>query len=149
MIRVLLVVGVLGSAVAAFGQTPSQTSSVAAEVRAQEQRMWDNWKNRDFTAMAAHMSADARFLGSDGDQSKAQLVEAMKKSNCSIKGVTLQDVHVIVTGPSAAVITYKSILDGACDGKPLPRTGDINTSVWAKRGGRWLTIAHHQSPLAR
>ena len=144
-----LIVAALFAPAIAFAQSTPRPAGVAAEVRMLEQRMWDKWKTRDFEAMARMMAADARFLGTGGDLTKEQSMAEVRKSSCDVRRVTLQDVHVLVPGPNTAVITYRSVLDGTCNGKPVSPTGDLNTSVWERRGGRWLTIVHHQSPIVR
>jgi len=117
-----------------------------AEVRGLEQKMWDHWKNHELDAMRDLMASDALFVGAQGTSTREQEIEEMKKSSCDVKSVSLQDVHVALASPTVVVITYRSKSEGSCDGKPFPKTGGVNSSVWSRKGGRWLTVLHQQSP---
>ena len=95
------------------------------------------------------MATDGRIVGSQGVQNRDQLVADMKASKCEITSVTLRDVNVTLASADAAEITYRSNSDGTCGGNHLPPGGSFNTSVWARRDGRWLMLNHHQSAASR
>lgn len=149
MFRKLLVIATLSVPTAAFGQIATaapRSPDIRSTINSLEKQMWAHWKNREFGEMKALMAVDARFVGGNKVQNRDQLTEELKKSDCAVKSVTMNDVNVSVVSPTVAIITYKSVLDGICNGKPVDSGGDLNTSVWARRDGSWRTVLHHQSP---
>ncbi len=111
--------------------------------------MWEHWRNRRFDAMRSRMAADARLVGGERTLNRDQAIEEMQKERCDVRSVLLQDVSVSLASPAVALITYRSKLDGSCDGNPSPQAGNVNTSVWARREGRWVLVLHHQSRAPR
>jgi hypothetical protein len=149
MFRKLLVIATLSVPAAASGQiatASTRSSDIKSTVNSLEKQMWAHWKNREFGEMKALMAVNARFVGGNKVQNRDQLAEELRKSDCAVKSVTMNDVNVSVVSSTVAIITYKSVVDGICNGKPVGSGGDLNTSVWARRDGRWRTILHHQSP---
>jgi hypothetical protein len=45
------------------------------------------------------------------------------------------------------VLTYTSAGDQMCGGQKAP-SPEYSMSVWQKRGGRWVGVAHSETPAA-
>jgi len=145
----MLVLAALLVSQSALGQNPAgsnQGTGAAAEITRLENQIWEYWKTQKYDAMKSLLAEDAIFIGSDGFHDRNQLIEATKKEACVVNSVSLENVKVMMLNQDVAIITYKARSEGTCGGKPMNPAGDVNSSVWVKRGGNWLTISHHQSP---
>ncbi len=45
-----------------------------------------------------------------------------------------------------AILTYKAMQDGTCDGKTL-HASVWATSIYVKRGGKWVSNFHQETPV--
>jgi hypothetical protein len=136
----------------AIGQNPAaskQDTAANVEIVKLENQIWEFWKTQKYDTMKTLIAEDAIMVGNEGFENRDQMVEANKREACVVKSVSLQNVKVTMIGQDVAIITYKAVADATCGGKSLSPTGDMNTSVWAKRGGKWLTVVHHQSPASK
>ena len=51
-------------------------------------------------------------------------------------------------GSDLVVLTYSASAKAECKGKPAP--SPVNAmSVWQRRGGRWVAVAHSETPAAK
>ena len=55
------------------------------------------------------------------------------------------DPKVTWLGADAAIITYKWVGRGTYQGKPIP-SPVWSSTVWSKRGDKWLAVFHQESP---
>jgi hypothetical protein len=148
MIRKLFAVFVLLISQSAIGQTPAgskQDTGIKAEIIKYENQIWDYWKAQKPDAMKALIADDAIFPSGDGILDKQKAITVDK--SCVAKSIALQNANVMLLGPDAAMISYKAVIDGTCGGKPIKPS--VNNSVWAKRGGKWLTVAHSQFDVTK
>ena len=61
--------------------------------------------------------------------------------------VPLGKAAVVREGTDVVVLTYSSSGKAVCEGRPLP--SPVNSmSVWRKRAGRWVAVAHSATPAA-
>src|SRR5262249_11730909 len=129
-----------------FGQaTGTPAAAATAEVQRLENEMWQHWRSRQFDAMSALMTPDSTFSSDAGWQTGEQLIASMKTQSCSVTSVSLEMVKTTAVGPDAVLITYRAEVAGPCSGAPTPKS--LNSSLWVRRAGRWLTFFHHQSAL--
>jgi hypothetical protein len=66
---------------------------------------------------------------------------------CTTGPVTMRDVETRAVGADLIVVTYTKAVEQTCDGRKEPPTFH-SLSVWQQRGGRWVAIAHSDSPAA-
>ncbi len=111
-----------------------------AEIIAVDREIWETVKAKNWDAFAAHLGDDAITVMQDGVYSKAQTLEGLKKFD--LTEYTLSDMKVVKLDADAAVLTYTSKSKATYDGKPSPDTPSRDTTVFVKRGGKWLAVAH-------
>jgi hypothetical protein len=142
-IAILVALGLpAGHARAQSGGTPS---GALAEVRQLENAMHQYWRHREFDAMRALMAPEATFSGDAGWQTRDQVIASMKAESCTAESVALDVVKATALGPDAVLITYQVAVVGTCNGVAIPKS--LQSSVWVRRAGGWLTLFHHYSPL--
>lgn len=129
----------------AAGQV-KRNDSVEAELVALEKSAFEAWKNKDKRFFAEHMAEDGQYLDANGGGGKAQYVRAIIDNDCTINGYALDTPKVMMLSKDAALLTYRYTYDIVCGGKP--EAGPLWAStVYVKRGGKWL-IAFHQELTA-
>jgi hypothetical protein len=50
------------------------------------------------------------------------------------------EIAVRLHGPDAAVIRYRSVIEGVVGGRPIPRGRYWHTDAYERRGGRWQVV---------
>lgn len=122
-------------------------NSVGADIVALEKRAFEAWKNKDKRFFEENMSRDGQYIDQNGVGGKAQYVRAIIDNDCKINGYALDDTKVTTLGRDAALLTYKYTYDIICGGKP--ETGLLwSSTVYVKRGGKWLIAFHQEIPAA-
>ena len=111
-----------------------------AELIALDRQIWETVKAKNWDAFAAHLADEAVTVNDGGVYDKAQTVEGLKKMD--LTEYTLSDMKVVKLDADAAVLTYTVKTKATYDGKPLPDTPSRDTTVFVKRGGKWLAAAH-------
>ena len=133
----------------AQAQPRSAKTDPTAEIMRLEKGMWDFWKARRYEDMKAQMTTDAVFVDPAGIVNREGLMTAMRAQQCDVRNITFGDVKVTSPGPGYALIAYRVTAEGTCGGEALPAGGDFASSLWVRRGNRWLTAFHQQSPAQK
>jgi len=115
-----------------------------ADIIAVDRQIWDAIKAKNWDAFAAALADDAVTVTGGGVSDKAQTVEAVKKLD--LTDYALSDVKVLKLDADAAVITYTSTSKARYDGQPMPDTPSRDSTVFVRRGGKWLAAFHQETP---
>ena len=111
---------------------------------ATEKKLWEAWKNKDPKPFKAWVAADAIGVSDQGTQNKTALLKEIAAGGCEIKSFALSEFKLTMIDGNAAVLTYKGTADGTCGGEQFKPVWASSTFV--ERGGKWLTIAHQETP---
>lgn len=115
-----------------------------SDISAQERALWDAIKAKNWDAFAAPLAEDQLYVGPGSISDKAQTVENVKKLN--LTDFTLSDWRMVRLDDNAAVIIYAATAQGDYAGQPIPADHmERDSSVWVRRGGRWVTVFHQES----
>ena len=129
----------------ALGQT-KQNDSVEAQIVALEKSAFEAWKNKDRKFFEEHMSEDGQYLDLNGVGGKAQYVKAIIDNDCKVTSYSLDNTKVTMLSNDVALLNYRYAHDVVCGGNP-EASPLWATTVYVKRGGKWL-IAFHQEIAA-
>jgi hypothetical protein len=132
---------------AAASPTPKPAMSKAqirARLIATEKKMWEAWKNKDVKTFKANLSADSVMIGESGVSGKDDAIKELTNTPCVVKSYELSDFKVTFLNSGAAMLTYKGKADGICAGTAIPTVW--SSSVYVNRRGRWLAVAHQETP---
>ena len=116
------------------------------ELMALEKKYWDAVKDRD-PATATSLSGDTCVVvGAQGvgEIDKPTLAKMLVGAPYELKDFELSDVHMHPVSDDVAAIAYKVTEDIVVDGKELTLEA-YDSSVWAKRDGRWVCVVHTES----
>jgi hypothetical protein len=124
------------------------SASIGNAVVAQEQMVLDAIAQKDTVAFNKALGRDFVYV----DQNGAMRWELSKTSTslpaCVLgTGWTLDNPVTSQIGEDLVVLTYSSSGNQVCDGRKAP--SPVNSlSVWRRTGGRWVAVAHSETPAA-
>ena len=124
------------------------SAAIGNAVVAQEQLVLDAIAQKDTVAFNKALGRDFVYV----DQNGAIRWELSKTSTslpaCVLgTGWTLDNPVTSQIGEDLVVLTYSSSGNQVCDGRKAP--SPVNSlSVWRRTGGRWVAVAHSETPAA-
>lgn len=137
-----------GAAQAQAGKTAPASAAIGNAVVAQEQMVLDAIAQKDTVAFNKALGRDFVYV----DQNGAVRWELSKTSTslpaCVLgTGWSLDNPVTSQIGEDLVVLTYSSSGNQVCDGRKAP--SPVNSmSVWRRTGGRWVAVAHSETPAA-
>ncbi len=138
----------IGVSSVAYGQTKmSKDSKVEAQIIALEKAGWEAWKNKDAKWFQANLADDAMQVNGGGILNKSQIVK-IAGTDCEVKSFSLDNFKFLMLDKNSALITFTGMQDGVCGGKTIPATVH-STSVYVKRGGKWLNALYTETPMTQ
>ena len=135
--------------VAAQAAPAKASASVGNAVVAQEQAILDAIARKDTVAFNKALGSDFVYVDGGGAM-RWQLSKTSTNLPACVLGTgwSLDNPMVTEVGTDLAVLTYSSSGKQVCDGKAA--ASPVNSmSVWRKRGGRWVAVAHSETPAAK
>lgn len=108
-----------------------------------EKHIWEVLKQKDWDAFSAHLAEDQLEVGPTGVYDKAATLSMIKQwdftksTPSNFKATKLDD--------DATLVTY-TIKGTGPDNKPFEERA---SSIWAKRGGKWLAVFHMGTPVVK
>ena len=121
-----------------------------ADVIAKEHAAWANVKAKDGAKFDATLGlAAGPMVNVDVNGISKMAAGDLTKmlGTCTLAKYALSDFETSGVGSDVVVVTYKATFDMTCDGKRLP-SPVASMSVWQKKGGQWVGVAHSESALA-
>ena len=131
----------------ALGQM-KRDNSVEAQIVDLEKKAFDAWKNKDRKFFEEHMSEGGQYLDADGIGGKAQYVKAIIDNNCTVSSYSLDNTKVTMLSNDVALLTYRYAHNAVCGGSPEASPLWAST-VYVKRGDKWLIAFHQEIPAAQ
>ena len=123
------------------GGSATVDNNLEAMLIAREKEVWELIKKKDAQGFASYLAEDQLYVNSQGVHSKAESVKGVAAEGTS--DLTLDDWKVIMVGKDVAIVTYRATPKAVACG-PEPAV-ERNTTVWAKRGGKWLAVFHQDT----
>jgi Domain of unknown function (DUF4440) len=118
---------------------PSKSASNETAITDLETSAWEAYKNKQADAFKKLMSKEYYGEYAEGIKNLDREVADMAKSD--LRDYSLADMNVVFPSTDVAVITYRSTIQQASEGKDM--SGTYNSgSVWVKKGGKWLEVFH-------
>ena len=118
---------------------PAKSASNETAITHLETSAWEAYKNKQADAFKKLMSEDYCGEYAEGIKNLDREVADMAKTD--LRDYSLADMKVVFPSADVAVITYKSTMQQAFEGKDM--SGTYNSgSIWVKKGGKWLEVFH-------
>jgi hypothetical protein len=111
-----------------------------------ERQVAEAIKRNDMDAFGSLLTDDYVQVDSAGATPKSVLVK--NEGNFTIKDYTMEDIRVVELNQDTALLTSKFAQKGKYQGKDYSTHG-YSSSVWVKRGGKWLCAFSQVTPANR
>jgi len=111
-----------------------------------EKSGWEAWKARDAKKLSDLTASDLAFVNEMGmfTSSKDATIKSWTEPKCEIKSVNLSDGKATMITKDAAILTFKGVADGTCEGNPV---GTVwATSIYVKDGDTWKLVYGFENP---
>jgi hypothetical protein len=109
-----------------------------------EKQSWEAWKNHDGKFFQEFLSDDHVEVGFGGPTNKADVVSGVAGPICKVKSYTVDKFELTMLDTNTALLTYHEAQDTTCNGQPVPSPAWVS-SLYMKRGGRWLNVLYQQT----
>ena len=117
------------------------------ELTSIEKGLWAAWKNADPAPFESHLADDTVGVGVHGvSTGKQKAIEAITGESCEVREFSFSDWQMHTLGNDVVFLTYKAQQDATCGGSKIP-SNIVASSIYVRRGGRWLAAFHQESPL--
>jgi hypothetical protein len=130
---------------------PSPASAPPArledELIAREKEVWEAIKKKDQARFASYLAEDQLYVSNDGVFTKAEAVKQLSAATMP-PDIRLGDWKVLMIDKDAAIVTYTATAVTPACGPATAGGVQRNTTVWAKRSGKWLAILHQDTNAA-
>jgi hypothetical protein len=111
-----------------------------------ERSAYEAWKSKDAKFWDTFLSDKFVGYGSSGKLNKASATKEYTGAGCEIKSYALSDEQVKPLGNDAALITFKTTVDGTCGGQKVP-ANSWAASVFVRDGDKWKGAFHAEAPV--
>jgi len=154
MKRAALVVAiVLAFAYAVFTQRTNKPTAVgffnqvvASALETTIRQAWQDWKDKKKDAFAKILADDVIEVEADGRGPRDKQATLADMESMTIEKYSLSDFKFTPLGGSAALETYKAIVDLTAEGQKMHVTLAI-TEVWVKRGNDWKLLHYQETEI--
>jgi hypothetical protein len=109
-----------------------------------EKQSWEAWKNRDGKFFEEFLSDDHVEMGPGGVSNKATVVRGVASPMCVVKSYSVDRFELTLFDENTALLTYHAAQDTTCGGAVVPSPA-CASSLYKKKGGRWLNALYQQS----
>jgi hypothetical protein len=111
-----------------------------------ERSAYEAWKSKDAKFWDTFLSDKFVGYGSAGKLNKASATKEYTGADCEIKSYALSDEQMRPLGNDAALLTYKTTVDGTCGGQKVP-ANSWAASVYVRDDDKWKGAFHAEAPV--
>jgi hypothetical protein len=111
-----------------------------------EKSAYEAWKSKDAKFWDTFLSNKFVGYGSSGKLDKASATKEYTGADCEIRSYALSDEQMSPLSSDAALITYKTTVDGTCGGQKVP-ANSWAASVYVGDSGKWKRVFHAQAAV--
>jgi hypothetical protein len=126
----------------------SQNATAEKTLERNEQAGWQAWKDHNAKLVEGFISDDSINIA-DGvvSKGKQEVVKGISDSGCTVQSFSLSDFSYMWLDKDTVVMMYTAKQDATCGGK---KQADkvLATSIWQKKGGKWLSPFHQETDAA-
>lgn len=109
-----------------------------------DNKAWDAYKAKDGKFFETFIADNFVSFGDDGKRpTRAEVIKMISEHKCDIKSHSLSEGHVTPVSADVAVLTYKGVSEGTCEGRPIPSPVTAAT-VFVRSGTEWKAAYHNE-----
>jgi Domain of unknown function (DUF4440) len=132
---------------AVAGPAAAQDATPFAPVVAQERAVLDAVTKGDTAAFNKALGSDFVYVDVRGPVRWQLATTTPMIAQCQTGPLSIDNPQTTRVGKDLVVLTYTSAGDQTCGGQKAP-SPVYSMSVWQLRGGRWVGVAHSETPPA-
>ncbi len=121
----------------------SGKSSLEETIISMERRAWEAVKARDTKTFSELFAADGLLVDAGGMTTRPAFFQSLP--DLTITDYKLSDLKVTMIDKNTALITYRADSKGSFKGQPFPPNPAYTSTIWTKRGGKWVAIYHQET----
>ena len=137
---------ILGTDLTAIAES-SEEAAIKEQLIKLEKQSWEAWKNRDGKFFQEFLSDDHVEVGLGGLTNKAEVVAFVGSPVCTVKSYELDHFELKMLDKNTALLIYREAQDTVCH-NPVPSPCWVS-SLYMKRGGRWLNVFYQQTQIQK
>jgi len=126
---------------------PDEQAALKEHLINLEKQSWEAWKNRDGKFFQDFLSDDHVEVGFGGVAGKTDIVSVVGSPVCQVKSYQLDKFELKMLSKDTALLTYWESQDTVCH-KVVPSPCWVS-SLYMKRGDRWLNVFYQQSQIEK
>jgi len=135
----------LATATAQDKQVPAK-ATVASTLEGKIRKVWENFKKKDKTSLAALLANDFREVEEGATGFGDKKAELASVDEFEITTYTLKDFTVKPLGPNSALVTYLAHYEGKA-GNEAVNTNSAFGEVWIRDGNTWKGLYVQETAL--
>ena len=115
-----------------------------------EKEAWEAWKNKDRAYFDKFLATPSINVHGGGVDDRARILTAITDTTCDVKsyGFDESSFRVTMLDNNTAILTFKGTQEATCGGQTLPAAVWAST-VFVKRGNKWLAAFHQETPATQ
>ena len=118
--------------------------AVALEIKIRQ--AWQAWKDKKKDAFAAILTDEVIEVEADGKGPRGKQATLADLQSMNMQNFTLGDFKFTPLGDTAALETYKAVVDLTAEGKQMHFTLAV-AEVWVKRGNDWKLLHYQETEM--
>jgi hypothetical protein len=126
-------------------KTNSESAIVNKIIRL-EKRVWKIAQKRDADRFRQLVPADAIMIFQSGVVPQPEYLATMNER--TISRYELRRFRGFMPNLQTVILYYEALRLGEEAGKTFPEGAVIESTIWIKRGARWVAILNQETPLA-
>jgi hypothetical protein len=111
-----------------------------------EKSAYEAWKSKDAKFWDTFLSDKFVGYGSSGKLDKASATKEYTGADCEIQSYGLSDEQMKLLGNDAALLTYKTTVNGTCGGQKVP-ANSWAAGIYVRDGDTWKGAFHAEAPI--
>jgi hypothetical protein len=137
----LLGIGLLFSSLPLFSES---NDAVEKTLQTTEQSLWQAWKDHNMKTFDSYLPENAiNIVGGGMSSNKAEIMKELA-SPCEVNSFSLSNFKYMWLGKDAVLVIYDATQDATCGGKKIPDKV-VASSLWQKKGGKWVSPFHQET----
>jgi hypothetical protein len=110
-----------------------------------EKEVWKAARARNATSFAKLVPADALMIFQTGIVTQPDYIATMHGR--TLQKNKISDLRGHMPNRTTVILTYQTVRGGNYKGNPFPSTPVIESTIWIKRGRRWVAVLNQETPI--
>lgn len=124
-------------------EAKAKAGDVSATLEANERAILETLKSKDSNAFLALVDKDGMSADMTGFMKAADMPAMIK--DIDMRSYDMEDVHTMMVDKDAYLLTYTITMDCSYKGQAMPALPTYASTLYVKRGSKWLGLYHQET----